>query len=504
MDTLCDLPDYVKEIVEAVPGDKRPWIHFMACTQIPRGSNSTPDGAQGKHIRMQTALIEWGKRQGFESFADEAGNVIIRRAAAPGMEDKPAVCLQCHYDIVCESTTGYDINFDTDPIKPEIDGEWITAHETSLGADNGIGIGAALALLEDKTIKTGILEALITRDEETGLFGAAAMPEGVIKAKYLINVDSEEEYSICIGCAGGWSSDLTAHVERAMADGVPLRVSCMNMLGGHSGVDIHEGRANALKVLARVLKAAEDTGFMLVSMAGGSAHNAIPRDATAVVMVPADKVEAFKAKVSECYAAFVAEYERIEHRGPTVDFSPAEPKLAPMTVAATMRIVNFVNAIHHGAYRMSPDIDGLVETSFTLAVLNTNEAGSITGICSARSSRDSQLTALWEYMQGYTALAGVSMSPKKGAYPGWMPNPDSPLTKSFAAAHLELMGKEAHIYSIHAGLECGLIQAKYPGMDCTSIGPDIRSPHSPDEKMLIASVDRFYQLLKKGVERLMA
>jgi dipeptidase D len=491
------------EVLEALPEPKRVWAHFLACTTIPRRSNDTPDGARGRHKKITEALLAWAAARGIEGFTDSAENVILRRKASPGYEEKPAICLQGHMDMVCEAAAGHVIDFETDPIVPKIEGEWITADGTSLGADNGIGIGAALALLEDEEFKCGTLEALITRDEETGLFGAAAMDTGVLQAKYLINVDSEEEYAICIGCAGGWTAELTLHAERAPAEGVPLRVSCMGMLGGHSGVDIHEGRANALKIVARVLKPAEETGFRLVSLSGGTAHNAIPRDASAEVVVPAEQVEAFKAAVGAAFEAFKAEFERIETKVPTLDIVPAEPALPPLTLASTRKVINFVNTIVHGPVRMSPDIAELVETSFTLAVLATADDGTISGICSGRSSRNSQLDALWEYLQSLTTLAGVGLSEKKGGYPGWSPNPEGALTKSFAAAHEEAMGKKAHIYSIHAGLECGLIQAKYPGMDCTSIGPDIRSPHSPDEKMLIPSVERFYQLLRFGITKLM-
>jgi len=493
------IPPHLSLLLEALGEPKSVFEYFLAYTQVPHGSNN---GTETDNLKQIVALlVEWAKELGLEYKVDEAENIVIRKPATPGFEDKPSICLQAHMDMVCQATADEKIDFKKDPLKPRIVDEWLMATNTSLGADDGIGVAAGFAILADKELKHGPLELLITRDEEVGLLGAAALGEGMLNSKLMINVDSEEEDAICFGCAGGFTftSELPCENDLSFA-GKPVIVGIGGCHGGHTGVDCSVGYANPLKLLARILKATESCGYRLCSVTGGTAHNAIPRDANFEVVVPEDKYDEFKALVHKHYDEIAEEFKYTEK---TMKLMMAEhPTVYQATPAETTRkVVNFLNLIHDGVMRMSTAVPGLVETSFMGTVVKRDARGfNILG--AGRSSSGSQLEMVYQYITTLCDACGWSKPPKISPYPGWQPNPESPLIKTMVDTHEEILGHKPNVYAIHAGLECGLVQDKYPGVDCASIGPTLQNPHSPGERLLIASVDRFYRFLVGVIRKL--
>jgi dipeptidase D len=462
------------------------WKHFDQILTIPRGSKN--EEAMRRHV------LGLAERKGLRTRTDAAGNAVVSKPASAGKEESPTVVLQSHLDMVNEKNSDVVHDFERDPLVPRREGEFVKATGTTLGADNGIGVAAMLALLEADDLVHGPLELLFTTDEETGLTGASDLDPSLISGKLLLNLDTEEENEVTIGCAGAGMSHLSLPLAAgaAPAGSIALAVALTGLKGGHSGMEIHLPRGNAIRLLARALYAASlARPVHLGSLRGGGKHNAIPREASAVVFVrPEDRAAVTSALESEA-AAIQAEV-------------PAEPDLrlevreaavssALWTAEAGRMALAFVQALPHGVLAMSQDIEGLVETSTNLAAVEPKE-GALTILLSTRSSVDSALRATRQRIRAAADLAGASVEENRG-YPGWKPNPHAALLRTFRELHQRITGKEAALRAVHAGLECGIIGEKVPGMEMISFGPLIQGAHSPDERVHVASVERFYHLL---------
>jgi dipeptidase D len=470
------------------------WGHFDRILTIPRGS--------GNEEAMRAYVLEVAERNGLEHEQDEVGNVVVRKPGAAGREDAPITILQSHLDMVNEKNSDVAHDFSRDPLEPAREGEYLKARGTTLGSDNGIGVAAMLALMEADDVAHGPLELLFTVDEETGLSGAAKLDGSMLRGRRLLNLDTEEEGAIYVGCAGGGDSHLSLPVRREPppTGTHAFRVALRGLKGGHSGVDIHLQRGNAIRLLARIIDAgARGTAFRLASFEGGDKHNAIPREATAVVLVGETEVDGFAARLDE-------ELERVRNA-----FAPAEPGLsmtadeaaAPeeaMDQESSWRALHLLHALPHGVTAMSYDIPDLVETSTNLARVRT-EGQRLTALMSTRSSVASELEALRARIRALAHLAGADVK-EDVPYPGWKPNLESRLLAVVTDVYHEELGAEPEIKAIHAGLETGIIGEKVPGMDMVSIGPQIEFPHSPDERVRIPSVADFYGLLVRTLERL--
>ena len=471
--------------------DKEPklvWKHFDEIRKIPRCS---------KHEeKIRKYFIEFAKSKKLEWAEDKAGNVVIRAPATKGLEKRPVVVLQCHMDMVCEKNSDKKHDFSKDPLELVLDGDWLKANGTTLGADNGVGCAMALAALEDKELKHGPLEALFTVDEETGLTGAFSMEPDLVKGRLMVNLDSEEVGSVFIGCSGGGDSTLTLPVTAGpVPKGYePLDLKVSGLKGGHSGVDIHEQRANAIKVLVRVLNAGWAAGeFLLADIKGGNLRNAIPREAFAVIAVKADKKKGTSEKFKAMAAAILDECRNIDP-GLVLDIKDSEAKEGNVLDAAQSRkLLDLLLGLPHGVQAMSLDMPGLVETSCNLAVIGF-EGKLVKVQTSSRSSIKSALAATREKIRSIATLAGAKVDESAG-YPGWKPNLKSKLLAITKDACKEITGKDPALKAIHAGLETGIVGERFPGMDMVSIGPDLNNPHSPDERVGIASVAELYRIL---------
>ena len=469
--------------------------YFAEINKVPRPS---------KHEEKMIAYLkDFAEKNSLAFKTDEAGNVLIAKPATPGMEGRPTVVLQGHMDMVCEKRSDRVIDFENAPIETFIDGEWMRAKGTTLGADDGIGVALAMAILTDSTIKHGPIECLFTRDEETGLTGAFAIEPGFMTGKYLINLDSEDEGEIFIGCAGGVNTDIEfEYYAESIPEGyVAMRIVVDKLTGGHSGDDINKNRANANKVLARFLY---DIGgkydVKLCSIDGGNLHNAIPRHAEAIIAVPEEQKHEIRSDFNIFAAAIQDEYHTTE---PTAEFlmeSVETPETAIDDITAN-NLIAALNAVHNGVYEWSQDIPHFVETSSNLASVKMPEEGKIKIVASQRSSTHSQLDAVCNVVASAFNLAGADVLINEG-YPGWKPNPDSELLKITVEKYKELFGKEPKVRAIHAGLECGLFSEKYPGLDMVSFGPTLRGVHSPDEKLLIPTVEMVWKHLVAIIESL--
>ncbi|MGZ5479696.1 MAG: aminoacyl-histidine dipeptidase, partial [Candidatus Aminicenantales bacterium] len=394
-------------------------------------------------------------------------------------------------------------DFSKDPIQPEIKGDWVYAQGTTLGADNGIGLASALAVMEDKTLVHGPLEFLFTVDEETGLTGANKIQKGFLKGKMLLNLDSEDEGIFTIGCAGGADSTLVLPLARKKAASKNLyKLHVHGLRGGHSGIDINQGRGNAIKLLARALDRAQATAkFEVVSIEGGSKHNAIPREAVAVLACPPVQVRSLTTAITKAFDKIKIEYKAVEP-GLTFTMGAAAGKDFALTQDCQHTLIDFLMTIPHGVIAMHPEIAGLVETSTNLAIVKTGKK-EFTVLCSTRSSVASALEATRDVIKSVCALAGAKAEFDNG-YPGWMPNLDSPLLKKLKELYVKTFGKGAEVVAIHAGLECGIIGEKFPGMDMISFGPTMKNPHSPEEHVHIGSVEKFWKFLTAVLDGLSA
>ncbi len=474
-----------KEIFNLEP--QRVWKNFYSLTQIPRPSK--------KEKRVIEFMVEFGKKLGLETFVDDVGNVIIRKPATPGMENRKGVVLQGHLDMVPQKNSDKVHDFEKDPIEAYIDGEWVTADGTTLGADNGIGVAAAMAVLEAKDIAHGPIEALFTIDEETGMTGAFGLKPGLLKGEILINMDSEDEGELYVGCAGGLDANIefSARLESTPSNHFAYKLAITGLKGGHSGMDINLGRANSIKLLFRFLYQAEkQLALRIASIDGGSLRNAIPREAFAVVVVPTGKTTEFEKMLGQFEKIYKDEFSLTE---PNLKFTYEKVDMPSKVLDNNIqsKAIRAFFGCPNGVVRMSDAVPGLVETSNNLARVFT-ENDKIKGQCLLRSSVESSKDALAQKMAAIFELAGASID-FTGGYPGWKPNPNSAILKSMQDVYQKMYGKIPEVKAIHAGLECGLLGGVYTNWDMISFGPTIRHPHSPDEKVNIETVKKFWDYL---------
>ena len=470
---------------------KELWSNFYLLTRCPRPS---------KHEEIvREFLVKWAKEKKIDCRVDKVGNIILTKPATKGMENRKTVVLQAHMDMVPQARAGKKHDFLKDPIETKIVEDWVYACDTTLGADDGLGVAAIMAVFESKKLKHGPLEALITTDEETGMTGAFGLKKGELKGEYLLNLDSETEGELYVGCAGGIDATLSIPyaTEKAPKDYVSYKLTLGGLKGGHSGMEINTGRANVNKLLFRHLRWVAECGLRLISVSGGNMRNAIPRDGEAVIAFPKqhekcileefDKVAGWvKKELASVEPDFFMKYERVR----------IAPKV--ITDADTQKIINLMMVAPNSVIRMSRDMEGLVETSLNLAIVKTN-GKNFTIQALLRSSVDTAKEALAERLVCLAELAGGSCK-LSGAYPGWKPNMQSKLLKTMKATYKKLYKKEPAVVAIHAGLECGLLGGKYPDMEMISFGPTLQSPHSPDERANIPSSKKFYDYLVATLE----
>lgn len=461
--------------------------YFEEVCRVPRPSK--------KEDKIRAYLLEFAQKHNLSAKTDEAGNVLIEKPATPGKENLKTVILQSHMDMVCEKNKDTLHDFDTDPIETYIDGEWLRAKGTTLGADNGIGIAAELALLASDDVEHGPIQCLFTVDEETGLTGAFALKEGFMKGDILINLDSEDEGELFIGCAGG--AGTTAVFPCTMKEAPEgyffFRVTIKGLTGGHSGDDINKNRANANKLLNRYLvQLMQKYDLRLCEIDGGNLHNAIPREAHAVCAVPMANKEAVRVDLN-VYLSEVEDEYAVTEPNLQMNLESETPRAEVMDAVEMKRFLLSLYAVHNGVYAMSQDIPGLVETSSNLASVKQGE-GQLTVVTSQRSSILSSRKDMSMMVRAAFLLGGASVSTGDG-YPGWKPNPSSEILHIAVESYKRLFGVEPKVKAIHAGLECGLFLEKYPSLDMVSFGPTLRGVHSPDERMLIPTVDKFWRHL---------
>lgn len=470
--------------------DLRPAVvfhYFDEVCQVPRPSK--------KEEKLRAYLLDFAKKHNLEAKTDEAGNVLIKKAASAGMENLKTVILQSHIDMVCEKNKDTEHNFETDPIQTYIDGEWLRAKGTTLGADNGIGVATELAVLASDDIKHGPIECLFTVDEETGLTGAFALKEGFMNGDILLNLDSEDDGELFIGCAGGANTTAIYPFpkEKAPQGWFFFRVSVKGLTGGHSGDDISKNRANANKLLNRFLvQTMQKYGMRLADIEGGNLHNAIPREAHALCAVPMEYKEAVRVDLNIFISEIENEYS-VTEPNLAMDLESEAPVEYVMEQKAMERFLLSIYAVHHGVYAMSQDIPGLVETSSNLASIKVCD-GTIKVVTSQRSSILSSRKDMSQMVSAAFILGGATVTTGEG-YPGWKPNPSSEILKIAVESYKKLFGVEPKVKAIHAGLECGLFLQKYPSLDMVSFGPTLRGVHSPDERMLIPTVEKFWNHL---------
>ncbi|TMP31804.1 cytosol nonspecific dipeptidase [Pseudoalteromonas rubra] len=464
------------------------WQFFDQICAIPHPS---------KHEEaLASFIVDWATSHGLAVRRDDTGNVFIKKPATAGMESRKPVVLQAHIDMVPQKNDDTDHDFTKDPIRPYIDGEWVTAEGTTLGADNGMGMASCLAVLASSDIPHGPLEVLLTVDEEAGMSGAFGLEAGWLEGDILLNTDSEQEGEIYMGCAGGVDASMTVNVERQpVATGHQLvEVSLKGLKGGHSGVDIHTGRGNANKLLARVLKHhLNDVDYNLVAFKGGSLRNAIPREAYATIAIAPAQRSILEQRLSEFQTVLSNELGAIE-TNLAFAVNDTDTTLDAMSANSQDTLLALLNACPNGVVRMSDDIQGVVETSLNLGVITT-DADKVEVLCLIRSLIDSGRTDVEGTLSSLAALAGASIE-FSGAYPGWKPDPNSDLVHIFRDMYEGIYGNKPDIMVIHAGLECGLFKEPYPNMDMISFGPTIKFPHSPDEKVHIASVGLYWQQMQ--------
>lgn len=468
------------------------WRNFDALTQVPRPS--------GHLEKVQQFLLDFAARVGVEAFKDAAGNIVMRKSASPGMENRKGIILQGHMDMVPQKTKESTHNFETDPIETYIDGDWVRAKGTTLGSDNGMGVAAIMAVMEDKTLVHGPIEGLITADEETGMFGANDLPADELNGDILLNLDSETWGKFVIGSAGGIDITATLAYKEVATDkeDAAVKVVIKGLKGGHSGLEIHEGRGNANKLMARfVREAIAEYGARLATWHGGNMRNAIPFECEVVLTLPKENVEALKEDVEEWCKLFNHEYRTIEEN---IQFF-AEDVATPENETPEEIQDNLLDAIygcHNGVLRMIPVFPTVVETSSNLAIIDI-EGGHAYFKLLARSANESMRDYIAKTLESTFSMAGMKVE-FSGAYGGWDPNTDSEILHLLEKNYLELFGEEAIEQVDHAGLECSVILEKYPHLDVVSLGPTLRSPHTTIERCNISTVAPFWELLKKTME----
>lgn len=464
------------------------WQRFAEMTRIPRPS--------GGEQRIVEHVLAWAESHGFEVERDGTGNLCIHVPATPGREHAPTVVIQGHLDMVCERDSDSPHDAETGPVAVVRDGDWLGAHGTTLGADNGLGVAAGMAAAEDPSVAHGPLDLLMTLDEETGMTGAQGLDPSMIRGRIMLNLDSEEDGVLFVGCAGGCDTRMALQAPRRPVDSdrEVLSVSVAGLSGGHSGLDINAGRMNAIHALVRMLQRASGrVPLSLVAIDGGSKRNAIPREAKAVVALPAHGREAFRLAVEEARSKLVEQYAGLDDGLTATVAVVSESAADAFDDEASARILRLLRAIPFGVQAMSQDIPGLVETSTNFGVVETDHDTVRTVSCS-RSSVAPALDDVLESLDSVGRLAGAHVE-HVGGYPGWKPNMDSPVLRATRSAYERLFGGEPEVTAIHAGLECGLIGERAAGMDMISFGPEIRGAHSPAERVSISSTERFWKLL---------
>jgi dipeptidase D len=468
------------------------WNIFEDICQIPHPSK--------KEEKIIEFAKNFGESLGLETIVDHVGNVIIRKPATPGMENRAGIILQGHLDMVPQKNNDTVHDFEKDPITPIVDGDWVKAKGTTLGADNGIGAAAAMAVLQDKNLKHGPIEVLLTIDEETGMTGAFELKPGLLKGQILVNLDSEDEGELYIGCAGGIDTLATFNYQNqdVAADSVAYKLEVKGLKGGHSGLDIHLGRGNANKILNRILwEASRELGLELASIDGGSLRNAIPREAMAIVTVPGNNSDEFEKLVSDLESAMQKELGEAD---PSLKVLLSKTQLPKFVIESSVskKLFDALYACPNGAMRMISDMPEVVETSTNMAIVKSLD-GKVEVACLSRSSVDSAKDDLANMLRSVFELAAANVE-TSGSYPGWKPNLNSPILKAMKDVYEKNYGKVPAQKVIHAGLECGILAGAYPSLDMISFGPTIRNPHSPDEKVNIKTVKLFWDYLVATLE----
>ena len=472
------------------------WKNFDALTQVPRPS--------GHLDKVRQFLISFAEQAGVEAFVDPAGNVYMRKPATPGMENRKGVVLQAHMDMVPQKTPESTHDFVTDPIQTYVEDGWVKARGTTLGADNGIGVAAIMAVMEAEDLKHGPVEALVTADEETGMYGANDLPEGELQGDILLNLDSETWGKFVIGSAGGINITATLDYKETETDkdDVAVKVTIKGLKGGHSGLEINEGRANANKLMVRfVREAIEEYDARLTSWHGGNMRNAIPFKSEVVLTLPKENVEALKELVADCKADYEDEFKGIES-GVEMYAEDVETPLTQMPQDIQDNVVDAIYACHDGVVRMIPAYPDVVETSSNLAIIDIGQGKAKVKIL-ARSSREDMKDYVTTMIESCFNMAGMKVE-TDGSYGGWDPNPDSEILNLLLRVYKDLFAADGIVQVDHAGLECSIILGKYPHLDVVSLGPTMRSPHTTSERALIETVGPFWQLLRKTLEEIPA
>ncbi|MCF6213696.1 MAG: aminoacyl-histidine dipeptidase [Flavobacteriaceae bacterium] len=465
---------------------KEIWKNFSALNAVPRPSK--------KEERVIAFMVNFGKELGLDTHVDAIGNVIIKKAATKGMANRKTVVLQSHLDMVHQKNNDTNFNFDTQGIKMLVDGDWLKADGTTLGADNGLGVAAIMSVLESDTISHPNIEALFTIDEETGMTGAKGLQAGYLNGEILLNLDTEEDDEIDIGCAGGIDISIAKSytLTKTEANTSALKITLSGLNGGHSGMDIHKGLGNANKLMNRLLYNLQDFNFNIATINGGSLRNAIPRESTATLVLPAAKLDGFVKEVVKQNAVFSEEFNKID---PLLTIT-AEPVSLPnfvMDAVSQKLLLQSLYAAHNGVYKLSLDFEDLVETSNNIAKVVVKD-GQIKIDCLTRSSVESTKYDLANKLKATFELGGFDVK-FSGSYPGWQPNPDSPILKVLVDLYKKTFNEDPKIEACHAGLECGILGINYPNMDMISFGPTIQGAHSPDERASISSTQKFWRFL---------
>lgn len=470
------------------------WNNFADLNEVPRPSK--------KEERVILFMKKFGESLGLDTRVDETGNVVIIKPATPGKEDRPTVILQSHLDMVHQKNAQTVFDFDAEGIRSWIDGEWVKAEGTTLGADNGIGVAAIMTLLQSANIPHPRLEALFTIDEETGMTGAKGLSEKLLSGKILLNLDSEEDNELTIGCAGGIDTNTTYSYseETTPAGHVGMELHIRGLKGGHSGIDIHLGRGNANKLMNRLLyHLPEGMGMRIASIDGGSLRNAIPRESTAVVAVPDSQKQALLDELHTRRQAILDEFHAIEP-DLSIEFLETSAPAKVMPMSDQQKMLHAIYAVHNGVFRMSPAIPGLVETSSSLARVVVRDGVFTTQSLQRSSVESGKMDVAYTVRAAFEAI-GAQVE-NGNSYPGWAPNADSRVLQVMEGLYADLFGQKPHVAACHAGLECGIIGRHYPGLDMISFGPTIRHPHSPDEKVHVSSVGKFWKYLVAVLDKI--
>lgn len=460
------------------------WKNFSKLNAVPRPSK--------KEEKVIAFIKEFGENLGLQTTVDTVGNVIIKKPATAGMENRKSIVLQSHLDMVCQKNNDVNFDFETEGIKMEIDGDWVKAKGTTLGADNGLGVATIMSILESSDIPHPDLEALFTIDEETGMTGALGLKPGQLTGQILLNLDTEEDDEIDIGCAGGIDVTITQNYEIEAAKGQFVRIEVKGLQGGHSGMDIHKGFGNSNIILGRFLyKGLENQNLQVISIDGGSLRNAIPREAFAIVSVR--NANEFIETLTSLKKEILEEFASIE-TALHINIENTTSSEKAVSESDSKKIILALKSLHNGVYRMSPDVQDLVEASNNVARVELKD-GALKILNLSRSSVDSSKDSVSEQLKSVAELAGMNVE-LSGSYPGWKPKPGSEIVQLMEKIYTEKFNEKPHVVACHAGLECGIIGANYPEMEMVSFGPTIRGAHSPDEKANIPSAQKFWSFLK--------